>query len=255
MISWLLTNALTALLTPPGFLFIALAAGLTLRRRLPRTSRGLLITGTTGLYLLSMPLTGTFLLQQWETPHRAAPASAPAQAIVVLGGGRYPAAPEYGGDTVSAATLVRLRYAAQLHRDTGLPLLVSGGSPDGSRTNEAELMAQVLEQSFRVPVRWREGRSANTLENARLSRETLAQENIDRIHLVTHAWHMPRSILVFERAGFEVIPATTAHATGERAKLTALDFLPNFTGLRDSSIFFHEAIGMVWYRLRLLAQA
>ncbi|MFZ9150149.1 MAG: YdcF family protein [Burkholderiales bacterium] len=255
MISWLLTNALTALLIPPGFLFIVLAAGLTLRRRLPRTSRGLVIAGTASLYLLSMPLTGSFLLQQWETPHVTAPESAPAQAIVVLGGGRYPVAPEYGGDTVSSATLVRLRYAAQLHRETGLPLLVSGGSPDGSKINEAELMAQALEQSFRVPVRWREGHSANTLENARLSRETLAQENIRRIYLVTHAWHMPRSVLVFERAGFEVIPATTAHATGETAKLTALDFLPNFTGLRDSSIFFHETIGMVWYRLRLLAQA
>ena len=255
MISWLLTNALTALLIPPGLLFIVLAAGLTLRHSRPRTSRGLLIAGTAGLYLLSMPLTGTFLLQQWETPHAATPASAPSQAIVVLGGGRYPAAPEYGGDTVSSATLVRLRYAAQLHRETGLPLLVSGGSPDGSRINEAELMAKVLEQAFRVPVRWREGRSANTLENARLSRETLARENIRRIYLVTNAWHMPRSILVFERAGFEVIPAPTAHATGESAQLTVLDFLPNFTGLRDSSIFFHETIGMVWYRLRLLAQA
>lgn len=254
MISWLLTNALTALLIPPGLLFIVLAAGLILRNRCPRTSRGLLIAGTAGLYLLSMPLTGTFLLQQWETPHATVPAPA-AQAIVVLGGGRYPAAPEYSGDTVSSATLVRLRYAAQLQRETGLPLLVSGGSPDGSRINEAELMAQVLEQAFRVPVRWREGRSANTLENARLSRETLAQENIRRIYLVTNAWHMPRSILVFERAGFEVIPAPTAHATGESAQLTVLDFLPNFTGLRDSSIFFHETIGMVWYRLRLLAQA
>lgn len=255
MISWLLTNALTALLIPPGFLFIVLAAGLALRRRLPRSSLGLLITGTAGLYLLSMPLTGTFLLRQWETAQAMPSASAPAQAIVVLGGGRYPAAPEYGGDTVSSSTLVRLRYAAQLHRETGLPILVSGGSPDGSRINEAELMAQALEQSFRVPVRWREGRSGNTLENARLSRETLAQENIRRIYLVTHAWHMPRSLLVFERAGFEVIAAPTAHATGETAQLTALDFLPNFTGLRDSSIFFHEVIGMVWYRLRLLAQA
>jgi len=81
MISWLLTNALTALLIPPGLLFIVLAAGLILR------SRGLLIAGTAGLYLLSMPLTGTFLLQQWETPHATAPAPA-AQAIVVLGGGR-----------------------------------------------------------------------------------------------------------------------------------------------------------------------
>lgn len=254
MISWLITNTLTALLIPPGLLFIALAAGLVLQRSRPRTGRGLLVAGTTGLYLLSMPLTGTFLLQQWETKPGTAHASPSAQAIVVLGGGRYPDAPEYSGDTVSSSTLVRLRYAALLHRQTGLPLLVSGGSPDGSKINEAELMAQTLEQAFRVPVRWREGRSANTLENARLSRETLAHENIRRVYLVTHAWHMPRSLMVFEDAGFEVIPAPTAHATGETAGLTVLDFLPNITGLRDSAIFFHEAIGLVWYRLRLLAQ-
>ena len=127
MISWLLTNALTALLIPPGLLFIALAAGLALRRSHPRIGRGLLLAGTASLYLLSMPLTGTFLLQQWETPHGAAPNPTSAQAIVVLGGGRYPVAPEYGGDTVSSSTLVRLRYAAHLHRQTGLPILVSGG--------------------------------------------------------------------------------------------------------------------------------
>lgn len=255
MTSWLLTNALTALLIPPGLLFIALAAGLALQRRHPRTSRGLLVAGTAGLYLLSMPLTGTFLLQQWETPHGAVPNSPSAQAIVVLGGGRYPVAPEYGSDTVSSSTLVRLRYAAHLHRQTGLPILVSGGSPDGSAISEAQLMGQTLEQGFSVPARWREGGSANTLENARMSRTTLQAAGIQRIYLVTHAWHMPRARLVFERAGFEVIPTPTGYATGETAELTVLDFLPNSTGLRDSARFFHEAIGLVWYRLRLLAQA
>lgn len=254
MISWLLTNALTALLIPPGLLFIALAAGLALQRRHPRTGRGLLVAGTAGLYLLSMPLTGTFLLQQWEeTPSAALPNPPSVQAIVVLGGGRYHDAPEYGGDTATSPTLMRLRYAAHLHQQTRLPILVSGGSPDGSSVDEAQIMGRTLEQAFKVPVRWREGGSANTLENARMSRTTLQKEGIQRIYLVTHAWHMPRAQLVFERAGFTVVPAPTAHAT--RGPLTILDFLPDYLGLRDSTIFFHETIGMVWYRLRLLAQA
>ncbi len=48
---------------------------------------------------------------------------------MVLGGGRYRDAPEYGNDTVGEYTLVRLRYAAKLHRETGFPLLVTGGRP------------------------------------------------------------------------------------------------------------------------------
>lgn len=255
MIFWQLTNALTALLIPPGLLIVVLIAGLALRRSRPRTGQALLISGIAGLYLLSMPLTGTLLLQQWETPPAGPGRGVTAQAIVVLGGGKYPRAPEYGGDTVAAHTLVRLRYAAHLHRQTRLPILVSGGSPDGSPIDEAQVMGRTLEQSFSVPVRWREGASANTLENARLSWRTLQAEGIQRIYLVTHAWHMPRSRLAFERAGFEVIPAPTAHATGESEKLTVLDFLPDIKGLRDSAFFFHEAIGILWYRLRLLAQA
>jgi len=253
MFSWLLTNALTALLIPPGLLIVVLAAGLALRHSRPRTSGALLAAGTAGLYLLSLPLTGTFLLQCWETPPGEVEQAAPAQAIVVLGAGKYPQAPDYGGDTVTPTGLVRLRYAALLHRRTGLPILVSGGSPDGSSSDEAQTMRRTLEQEFRVAVRWSENLSANTLENARLSRGLLQAAGISRIVLVTHAWHMPRARLAFEHAGFEVIAAPTAHAT--RYRLTVLDFLPDPEALRDSALFFHEVIGTVWYRLRLLAQA
>ncbi len=252
MLFWQLTNALTALLIPPGLLIIALGAGLALLRTRPRTGRTLLITATAGLYLLAMPLTATFLLQQWEAPPLEAGQLKTAQAIVVLGGGKYPQAPEYGGDTVAAMSLVRLRYAAVLQRHTGLPVLVSGGSPEGSATDEAQTMRRALEQEFAVPVRWSEGRSANTLENAHLTRELLHQEGIRRICLVTHAWHMPRARLAFEKAGFEVFAAPTSHAT--RHPLALPHFLPDASALLDSALFFREVIGTVWYRLRLLAQ-
>lgn len=246
--SWQLTNALAALILPPGLLLLLMVAGLALHRNSPRLGAGLFAAGMGGLYVLSMPLTAHVLLAKWETQQQAVPATG-AAAIVVLGGSTYHHAPEYKGTTVNGATLVRLRYAAHLHRHTGLPILVSGGNPEGNPQAEAELMQLTLQREFTVPVRWAEARSANTLENARLTYRLLTAEKIRKIYLVTHAWHMPRAKLAFETAGFEVIPAATSYTT--RYRLTVLDFLPNAGALRDSALFFHEVIGTVWYRLRL----
>lgn len=249
MLSWQLTNALAALLLPPGSLILVMAGGLALRRTRPHLGTSLTAGGLAALYVLSMPLMAGWLLSALESGSPVANDRSVA-AIVVLGGGKSHHAPEYGGDTLRSATLVRLRYAAHLHRRTGLPILVSGGSPEGSAQSEAELMQGILQNEFFVPVRWVEGDSANTLENARLSYRMLAAENIRTIYLVTHAWHMPRARLVFEAAGFTVIPAATGYTT--RYRLTILDFMPDARALRDSALFFHEIIGIVWYRLRLM---
>jgi uncharacterized SAM-binding protein YcdF (DUF218 family) len=253
MHSWQLTNALAALLIPPGLLIVLMAGGLALRGRYPRLGFLLLVGGLAGLYVCSTPITAHFLLRHWEGAPTTTEAISTAQVIIVLGGGKYPQAPEYGGDTVAGSTLVRLRYAAHLHRLTGQPIMVSGGSPEGSAITEALVMRRVLEREFGTPVRWAEDGSANTLESALLSYRALSVEGIRTICLVTHAWHMPRAQLAFERAGFRVIPAATAYAT--RFPLTVLDFLPNALALRDSAWFFHEVIGTLWYRVRLLASA
>lgn len=254
MLWWQLTNAVAALLIPPGGLLVLLGLGLWLSRRWPRVGRSLAVAAAAALYLLSTPLAGDALLRWWETPPAPATDLGPdsgARAIVVLGGGIYGNAPEYGGDTVHAMALERLRYAALLQRRNRLPLLVSGGNPAADGSDEAQTMRRTLEQDFGVPVRWSENRSLNTLGNARLSRELLAREGIDRILLVTHAWHMPRARLAFEHAGFSVIAAPTVHSTRHRLRLT--DLLPDAGALRDSALVCHEVIGLVWYRVRLLA--
>jgi len=76
----------------------------------------------------------------------------------------------------------------------------------------------------------------------------LQQSNVKRIALVTHAWHMPRAVAAFKANGFDVIPAPTAYTT--RYQTDLLDFVPTANGLRDSKIFMHEVIGMIWYRFR-----
>jgi uncharacterized SAM-binding protein YcdF (DUF218 family) len=109
-------------------------------------------------------------------------------------------------------------------------------------------MRAVLEQDFRVPVRWAETGSNNTYENALRSFQVLQPAGIKRIYLVTHASHMPRAAAIFRKVGFDVIEAPTAFTT--RHETTLLTFLPHAESLYGSKIFVHELIGLVWYRLK-----
>ena len=245
---WLIRNAIASALMPPGLVLLVALWGLALIRRRPRLGKSVAALALVALYALSTQYVADALLHALELPARDPLADRGGEAIVVLGAGTYFGAPEYGTDTVSAPGLVRLRYAAHLHRATGKPVLTSGGSPAGALAGEAMQMKAVLNRDFQVPVAWTEDRSLTTLENARLSRKILSAAGLRTIYVVTHAWHMRRARLAFEDAGFTVIPAATGYAT--RFRLTPLDFLPDASALLDSSRFFHEVIGIGWYQLQ-----
>lgn len=245
-LSWVIKNMVAAFLLPPlnGLLLLALAWIVRRRRRL-----ALCLAWAGGLLLavLSLKPVGLALITSLESQVSVAVAKdSGAQAIVVLGGGRYRNAPEYGRDTVSEWTLVRLRYAAKLGRETGLPLLVSGGAPDGGGSSEAEVMAAILEGDFGVPVRWREAASEDTADNASESARILGAAGISRVLLVSHAWHLPRARSAFEQAGLAVIPAPTGFVAG--TPLTPRDWLPGSMEFARTAL--HEWLGILWYCLR-----
>lgn len=251
--SWLITNFVAAFLLPPFNFLLVAAIGLILWNRRPRIARALLSIAVIGLWLFSTPIISHTLLCLLEdkasaVPNHAAALHTAPQAIVILGGGTYFKAPEYTADTIGDASLVRIRYAARLHRQTRLPILITGGTPTGSTTAEAELMKAVLISEFSAPVKWIETLSGNTQDNARLSYEILKKDGISSIYLVTHAWHMPRAQRAFETAGFSVIPAATAYTTRHQTDILA--FLPDANALQGSRIFMHELIGLLWYQLK-----
>jgi uncharacterized SAM-binding protein YcdF (DUF218 family) len=245
---WMIRNALAAALLPPGSLLLVALCGLALVRRRAVLGPSLVALAFVALYALSTQYVADSLLQALEPPPENPLRRSDGQAIVVLGAGTYFSAPEYDATTVNANGLVRLRYAARLHRATHKPILASGGSPEGAPAGEAVHMQMALQRDFQVPVKWIEDQSRTTLENARFSQRILGAAGIRTIYLVTQAWHMPRASLAFENAGFVVIPAATGYAT--RFRLTLLDFLPDARALRDSSTFFREIIGIGWYRLQ-----
>src|SRR4051812_9331566 len=107
------TAIFAAWLLPPLLPLLIVLAGCSLLAHRPRTGRVMIVAATGVLLLLSMPLVGGALLAGIEPPY-ADPLQQPADAIVILGGGSYRNAPEYGHDTVSSGSLERLRYGALL---------------------------------------------------------------------------------------------------------------------------------------------
>lgn len=244
---FLAKKLLTALILPPtGPLLLALF-GLWLAgsksRRWRNGGRILGLLAILALLVLSVPLVGQWLTRSLETqPPLAGTVLRQAGAIVVLGGGSYFDAPEYGGDTVSHASLERLRYGVRLHRESGLPLLLTGGAPAGGRA-EAASMQEALERDFGLRARWIETASRDTAENASLSAPLLQAAGIRRIVLVSHASHLPRAVPLFEAQGFTVAPAPTGFTTGTPDGFQNL--IPG-GGLGRSRAALHEYLGRLF---------
>jgi uncharacterized SAM-binding protein YcdF (DUF218 family) len=249
--SFLITKIIRAFLLPPLNVLVLSGVGFLVLKRHPRLGHALLIVSWLLLFTLSIPLVGRNLRGSLEntSPLRVRDVLNKADAIVVLGGGVYLNAPEYGRDTVTGTVLERLRYAARLHRLTGKPILVTGGKPQKATLPEGEVMKEALENDFGVPVQWVEAQSSTTRENAYFSAAILQPHDIRRIYLVTHAMHMPRAQAVFEHAGFHVVPAPTMYVT-VRSRLTLFDFLPSSSVLAVSYNALHEWIGRLWYWVR-----
>ena len=197
------------------------------------------------MLILSLPVTGNFLLQSLETiPPISEVQLKHVQAIVVLGGGTNSQAPEFGNeDTVNRWTLQRLRYGAYLQQLTVQPILVTGGAPYGGRP-EAAAMAETLQRDFHAKDIWIEDQSKDTAENATYSATILKERGIQRIALISQAWHLPRAIKLFEQEGLTVSPAPTGYTHEDNEPI--IRWLPKASALDKSSIALKEYLGRLF---------
>lgn len=243
----------TVLLVPPLNLALLAAVGFLLLPR--RIGRALLGVAIAGLLVLAVPAAGDSLiaaLERFAGP-RAAAQSGPVQpeAIVVLGAELRlirPTEEDSEGAEIGPLSLERVRAAAALHRRTGLPVLVSGGIVGDEPVAIGRAMARSLAEDFGISPRWVETRSRDTWENARFSADLLRAAGITEVYLVTHAWHMPRALVAFQRAGLVAVPAPVR--LDARPPLTWRAFVPSVAGWQISYFAFHEWIGLAFYRLR-----
>lgn len=254
--SWKPWLSLLVMPPVPFLLLIPVGARLMFRRRALAWS--LVLLGTLGAWLSGCIGTGT-LLERWLLlpPRALAPSEiadlkrAPRTAIVVLGGGRKLLAPEYGVSDLRPMSVERLRYGAWLARETALPLAFSGGIGHGSPAgpSEAEIATRVAERDFGRPLRWSEGSSRDTTENAIRSIDLLRPQGIEHIVLVTHGYHMPRALRAFHRAaerGGKAIQVTAAPMglTVQRIGDFA-SWVPTAEGYEQVRLVVHEWLGLL----------
>jgi len=241
-------HLLKQVLLPPGLLVLGIVLGLLLWRRHMRAGKAVALGSALTLYVLATPLGVSLVLgaAQWgvepfQEAHEAG-------AIVILSAGVNAQAPEFAHEpSADALTLERLRYGAHLHHQTGLPVLVSGGSWGELEIVAGDVMATSLRDDFATAAKWTERRSRNTRQNALFSAELLKRDNIDTVVLVTHAWHMNRAVLAFEQAGLTVIEGPTAF--DQPGRLSLVSILPQAKALHQCYYGVHELVGLLWYRI------
>ncbi|MCE9660814.1 MAG: YdcF family protein [Burkholderiales bacterium] len=249
---------LAALLLPPvPFLLLTLIGA---RLLLPRRGLGwLLIFISVVLLWLSASSgaargLGQFLLQPPAAMSfdrvrelRADVAARKQIAIVILGSGVEPFAPEYGVSSLQYPSLERLRYGLWLARETGAPVAFSGGvgwgQPDAAP--EAKVAAKIAAEEFNRPIKWQEEDSRDTRENAARTLALLKPAGIDHIVLVTHGYHMPRALRAFNEAagpaGIKVEAAPMGLA--RRLESPALEWLPSSRGFSQMRQTLRELAG------------
>lgn len=248
-----LRGLLKYLLLPPAVQVLLVLAGLYWLRHRPALGRGLVAAGLLSLWALGMPVVTDALSARLERyppvpPEQVAAAMQGVEAIVVLTAGSYYGAAEFGpGYTPNATGLERARYGAWLAKHTGLPLIVSGGRVIEDQGSLADDMARVLEQEFGVPHVIREDGSRTTWENALYTARLLGEGRPHRVAVVTHASHMPRSVLSFRKAGLEPVPMPTEAYGAQRRPVTLLSYVPRADEFARSAAILHEMIGLLWY--------
>jgi len=246
-----------ALLAPPGLLLPPLLAGVLLWRRAGRWRWAL--PPVFALMWLSLCEAPALLLQhallrpppalRLEASDCAAP---PRTLVLVLGGGIHQWTAERDGPDLKLGTLERLRQGVRLARRCDWPLGFTGGLPSPAKPGdvpESRVAEQVAREEFGLPLSLAEPAARDTRENARLSLPLLRERGIQRLVLVTHAEHMPRSLRAFETAAqAERYPLTLLAApVGGRPleDLSPYDWTPSEAGYRRMRYVFYEVLGQL----------
>jgi uncharacterized SAM-binding protein YcdF (DUF218 family) len=251
---FLLSKTLGAMLLPVNFLIgVGVLGAILLSTRWAALGRKLLAASVLLLALCGFSPVGKLLILPLEQRFPAWDASRGApDGIVVLGGAIDPdlsAAhdrPILGssGDRIVAAAILARQYPKAR-------IVYSGGNADligDVSAKEADYALSMLEGLGVAKERLSADRlSRNTVENAEFAKAVAKPREGERWLLVTSAYHMPRSVGLFRKAGFKV----EAYPVDWRASKSSMFsfFSIAIEGLELTHVAMREWIGLAAYRL------
>jgi uncharacterized SAM-binding protein YcdF (DUF218 family) len=177
-------------------------------------------------------------------------AKTPVTGIVVLGG----AVGVARGDVVVNSLASRMTKAVELARlHPQAKIVFTGGAANlisETTVTEADGAKLLFEGLGLDPARLiLEDESRNTRENAAFTRRLVEPKPGERWLLVTSAWHMPRAIGVFRKAGFAVEAFPVDFWSSGEASDFVRPYIRAPLGLDIADTGFKEWVGLVAYRL------
>jgi uncharacterized SAM-binding protein YcdF (DUF218 family) len=239
--------------SPINLLLAGALAGVALcYSRHYRFGRGLALASVLLLLAAAMLPLPALLLAPLENRFSGPPADMkPPYGIIVLGGAindslsaaRGQTVFDEGGERITEAVVLAKRFPdARIVYTSGTNSVLGGISSEAARARD--FMAQMGVAPERVTI---EDKARNTDENARFTAAIVHPEPGQRWVVVTSAFHMPRAMGVFEKAGFHPIAYPVSFYTvGQWAGDFYLIFDPA-RNLRLFQLALHEWIGLAAY--------
>lgn len=238
-------------LLPFGLTFILILTGVFFRRRL------FCIIGLVVLLLSSMPVTSNSLMRAVEGQAvRMTVESMPdADAIVVLSGGMKIS--PIGSPVVEWNDPDRFIGGIELYKAEKAPVIIFTGGwvpwKPGLEPEGKMLIHDAVNMGVNPDHMLTIGKVSNTAREAgavsELLHKKLSNKTKPRILLVTSAYHMRRAMLLFKRAGLNVIPFPVDFQVS-KGSLSIMDFIPNGHSLRQTEIALREIYGYLYYLIR-----
>jgi uncharacterized SAM-binding protein YcdF (DUF218 family) len=249
---FVLSKTIGIMLLPTNFLIgVGVVGAILLATRFASLGRKLMIASVVLLAICGFSPLGNWLLYPLEQrfPSWNAARGAP-DGIVVLGGSiDTDISVAHGVPIFTHAVDRMIATAALARRYPGARIIFSGGSGNllSNDAKEADY-ATVVFESLDIPASRLtiERRSRNTQENAEFSKVVAAPKNGERWLLVTSAFHMPRSVGLFRKAGFAVEPYPVDWRAGGPADLLMPHAL-SIDGLSLVDVGVREWMGLFAY--------
>jgi uncharacterized SAM-binding protein YcdF (DUF218 family) len=248
-----LSKTVGKMLLPTNFLIgIGVIGAVLLATRFASLGRRLMVLSVLMLAVCGFSPLGNWLLYPLESrfPPWDAARGAP-DGIIILGGSiDADLSVAHGGAVVRSEADRIIAAAALARRYPNARILFTGGSANllSNDAKEADYAGALFESLGVAKARLTmERRSRNTQENVEFSKAMVAPKSGERWLLVTSAFHMPRSVGLFRKAGFAVEPYPVDWRVGGKSDLLAF-FPVADDGLGRTEIALREWMGLIAYR-------
>ena len=241
-----INKILPIIFSPLGLIIILLLFGILRKKILPSLLALLLLT------LLSLPLVSNQLIKSLERNYSVISPNEldTADTVVVLSGMLQ---------TIKQDSTIHYEFSEAVDRIfAGINLLKMGKAqkiiltrgklPWNKGVPEGDYLAEFVQSQGIDPNRILLTEIVqNTNDEAKAISRMLPKNS--EVILVTSAFHMPRAKKVFQNQNLKIIPYAVDFRSSAK-DIDVLDFLPQANAFKDSSFYFREIIGRLYYSLR-----